>query len=135
MSIGQSYRVRPLFGWSGSGCLWRAASTSNLRMTWYLSWRTRCGIATAIRRSDISKLCCNAVKLQPWRQGTSRLVPLGKAGPPTTNSIRHQTWSCLPILCNLCILMFYVFSLTSSDGICQLPKMFFVFFATSSNRF
>ena len=94
-------------------------------MTWYLSWRTRCRIATAIRRSDISKLCCNAVKLQLWRQGTSRLVPLGKAGPPTTNSIHHQTWSCLSILC---ILMFYFFSLTSSDGICQLPKMFCVFF-------
>ena len=69
VSIGQSKKVRPLFGWSGSSCLWRAASTSNLRMTWYLSWRTRCRIATAIRRSDIWKLCCNAVKLQPWRQG------------------------------------------------------------------
>ena len=29
----------------------------------------------------------------------------------------------------------YAFSLTSSDGICQLPKMFCVFVATSSNRF
>ena len=132
MSIGQSIKVRPLFGWSGSSCLWRAASTCNLRTTWYLSWRTRCRIATAIRRSDISKLCCNAVKLQPWRQSTSRLVPLGKAGLPTTNSIRHQTWSCLPILC---ILMFYVFPSLPVTASASCRVMLSVFFATSSNRF
>ena len=132
MSIGQSIKVPPLFGWSGWSWLWRAASTCNLCTTWYLSWRTRCRIATAIRRSDISKLCCNAAKLQPWRQSTSRLVPLGKAGLPTTNSIRHQTWSCLPILC---ILMFYVFPSLPVTASASCRVMLSVFFATSSNRF
>ena len=54
---------------------------------------------------------------------TSRLVPLGKAGPPTTNSIRHQTWSCLPILC---ILMFYVFPSLPVTASATCPT-FFVF--------
>ena len=119
MSIGQSIKVRPLVGWSGSSCLWSAASTSNLRMTWYLSWRTRCRIATAIRRSDTSKLCCNAVKLHFTACTT------GKSWAAHNEFNTSSDMELLAYI--LCILMFYVFSLTSSDGICHLPKMFCVF--------
>ena len=94
--MGQSLKVQPLFGWSGLRSLSCNVCTSKLHIIWSFLWRTRCGIATAIRRNDISKLCCDAVKLHSWRQGPLRLAPLEQAGPPLSNSLRDQTWRCLP---------------------------------------
>ena len=109
-----AYKVQPLSGWSGLSSLLCGVFASKLHMTWYFLWRTRCGIATAIRRNDISKLCCDAVKLQPWRQGPLRLVPLEQAGLPPTNSLRHQTWSCLPIPWYWCFRFFPSLPVTAS---------------------
>ena len=103
--MGQSLKVQPLFGWSGLCSLSCNVWTSKLHIIWSFLWRTRCGIATAIRRNDISKLCCDAVKLHPWRQGPLRLAPLEQAGPPLSNSLRDQTWRCLPILWYWCFML------------------------------
>ena len=103
--MGQSLKVQPLFGWSGLCSLSCNVCTSKLHIIWSFLWRTRCGIATAIRRNDISKLCCDAVKLHPWRQGPLRLAPLEQAGPPLSNSLRDQTWRCLPILWYWCFML------------------------------
>ena len=54
MSTGQSLQVQPRFGQSGLRSRWCNLCTCNLHIVWSSSWRPRCGIATAIRRNDIS---------------------------------------------------------------------------------
>ena len=96
----QSLKVQPLFGWSGLCSLSCNVWTSKLHIVWSFLWRTRCGIATAIRRNDISTLCCDAVKLHPWRQGPLRLAPTFESARPFWSFFREPCWNSLkyPIL-------------------------------------
>ena len=73
--------------------------------------------------------CCQVAPLAT-RSFTACTTGTSWAAP-----VEFTTWSDMALLAYTMILMFYALSLTSSDGMCHLPKMFWVVFAPLSNRF
>ena len=78
---------------------------------------------------DLEQWCCQVAPLAT-RSFTACTTGTSWAAP-----VEFTTWSDMALLAYTMILMFYALSLTSSDGMCHLPKMFWVVFAPLSNHF